>query len=170
MDCLKEGGRVERSRPRSIRQHNECQFDDHRGVPSPTRMLFCLRFGIIGKILRTSVINPALPSTIITADVSHARPKGEESDDRLVRGGARAWPARLEDVLSSPRSDADAADCFQSTFLAAFQLSNREQVRHWPAVLVRLATARSIERLRSNLGPISGPNRSMRATPCPTVR
>ena len=37
--------------------------------------------------------------------------------------------------------DADAADCFQRTFLAAVELV--EPVRHWPAVLVRLATARS---------------------------
>jgi len=43
--------------------------------------------------------------------------------------------------------DADAADCFQRTFLAAVEL--RDPVRHWPAVLVRLATARALEQLRS---------------------
>lgn len=44
--------------------------------------------------------------------------------------------------------DADAADCFQRTFLAAVELDANEPVRHWPAVLIRLATARALERLR----------------------
>jgi RNA polymerase sigma-70 factor (ECF subfamily) len=43
---------------------------------------------------------------------------------------------------------ADAADCFQKTFLAAVELAGRESVRHWPAVLKRLATARALETLR----------------------
>jgi RNA polymerase sigma factor (sigma-70 family) len=45
--------------------------------------------------------------------------------------------------------DADAADCFQRTFLAAFELSGKESVRNWPAVLRRLAITRAIETLRS---------------------
>lgn len=44
--------------------------------------------------------------------------------------------------------DADAADCFQRTFLAAVELAAAEPVRHWPAVLARLATARALEQLR----------------------
>ncbi len=63
--------------------------------------------------------------------------------------GPLVWRIALRLVRNEP----DAADCFQATFLAAFQLAARESVRHWPAVLTRLATARSIERLRSNLGP-----------------
>jgi RNA polymerase sigma-70 factor (ECF subfamily) len=42
--------------------------------------------------------------------------------------------------------DADAADCFQFTFLAALKVAG--PVRHWPAVLVRLATARALDMLR----------------------
>jgi RNA polymerase sigma-70 factor, ECF subfamily len=46
-------------------------------------------------------------------------------------------------------NDADAADCFQRTFLSAVDLAGAEPVRHWPAVLVRLATARALEALRA---------------------
>ena len=44
--------------------------------------------------------------------------------------------------------EADAGDCFQETFVSAWELSRRESVRHWPAVLKRLTTARALERLR----------------------
>ena len=43
---------------------------------------------------------------------------------------------------------ADAEDCFQEAFLDALQLSRRQAVRHWPALLRRLATARAVDRLR----------------------
>lgn len=43
---------------------------------------------------------------------------------------------------------ADAADCFQETFLAALELSRRQPVRNLPGLLVRLATSRAIDRLR----------------------
>lgn len=43
---------------------------------------------------------------------------------------------------------ADTADCFQETFLAAFEVSCRQQVRKVPGLLVRLATTRAIDRLR----------------------
>jgi RNA polymerase sigma-70 factor (ECF subfamily) len=46
-------------------------------------------------------------------------------------------------------NDADAADCFQKTFLDAVELAAREPVRHWPAALSRLATARALDLLRS---------------------
>ena len=70
--------------------------------------------------------------------------------DQLVREhGPLVWRTTFRLL----RREADAADCFQQTFLAAFQFVQRETVKHWPAMLVRLATARSIERLRSNLGP-----------------
>ena len=42
----------------------------------------------------------------------------------------------------------DAADCFQETFLAAFEIAAREPVRNIPGLLVRLATTRAIDRLR----------------------
>jgi RNA polymerase sigma factor (sigma-70 family) len=47
--------------------------------------------------------------------------------------------------------EADAADCFQRTFLAAVELAEREPVRHWPALLRRLATARALEQLRERM-------------------
>jgi RNA polymerase sigma-70 factor (ECF subfamily) len=43
---------------------------------------------------------------------------------------------------------ADAADCFQDTFLAAFELSRAQPVRNLAGLLVRLATTRAIDRLR----------------------
>jgi RNA polymerase sigma-70 factor (ECF subfamily) len=45
-------------------------------------------------------------------------------------------------------NDADAADCFQQTFLGAVELNRREPIREWPALLRRLATARALEQLR----------------------
>lgn len=45
-------------------------------------------------------------------------------------------------------NEADAADCFQRTFVSAVELSAAQAVRDWPAVLRRLATARALEQLR----------------------
>jgi RNA polymerase sigma-70 factor, ECF subfamily len=45
--------------------------------------------------------------------------------------------------------EADAADCFQNTFVGAVALATAEPVRNWPAVLKRLATARALELLRA---------------------
>jgi RNA polymerase sigma-70 factor, ECF subfamily len=44
--------------------------------------------------------------------------------------------------------EADAADCFQRTFISALELSRTGTIRSWPAVLRRLATARALEQLR----------------------
>ena len=46
---------------------------------------------------------------------------------------------------------ADAADCFQETFLAALELSRRQRVRNWPALLRRLCTCRALDELRRRL-------------------
>lgn len=45
---------------------------------------------------------------------------------------------------------ADAMDCYQETFLAAFRSAEggRRPVGHWPSFLVSLATRRAIDRLR----------------------
>lgn len=43
---------------------------------------------------------------------------------------------------------ADAEECFQETFLSALQFSRTQRVRHWTALLQRLATARAVDRLR----------------------
>lgn len=45
-------------------------------------------------------------------------------------------------------NDADAADCFQETFVSALEFCRRQQVRNFPALLSRLATARAIDQLR----------------------
>src|SRR5689334_22597674 len=44
--------------------------------------------------------------------------------------------------------EADAADCFQQTFLSAVEFAEKQTVRDWPALLRRLSTARAIEQLR----------------------
>jgi RNA polymerase sigma-70 factor, ECF subfamily len=49
------------------------------------------------------------------------------------------------------RHDADAADCFQRTFLSALVLSRTQTVRNWPGLLRRLGTARALESLRQRL-------------------
>ncbi|HEX4613579.1 MAG TPA: sigma-70 family RNA polymerase sigma factor [Urbifossiella sp.] len=46
-------------------------------------------------------------------------------------------------------NDADAADCFQKTFLAAIELAVAGPVRHWGGALKRLATARGLDLLRA---------------------
>jgi RNA polymerase sigma-70 factor (ECF subfamily) len=43
---------------------------------------------------------------------------------------------------------ADAEDCYQETFASALKVSGREEVRNWPGLLQRLATARGLEILR----------------------
>ena len=48
-------------------------------------------------------------------------------------------------------NEADAADCFQDTFVSALQLSQRESVRHWPALLRRVATSRALDILRRRI-------------------
>ncbi len=46
-------------------------------------------------------------------------------------------------------NEADAADCFQQTFVAAWELSRREPIANWGALLHRLANARALDCLRS---------------------
>lgn len=43
---------------------------------------------------------------------------------------------------------ADAADCFQETFVSALGFCRRQHVRNFSALLARLATARAIDQLR----------------------
>ena len=49
------------------------------------------------------------------------------------------------------RHEADAADCFQRTFLSALVLSRTQSIRNWPGLLQRLGTARALESLRQRL-------------------
>jgi RNA polymerase sigma-70 factor (ECF subfamily) len=45
-------------------------------------------------------------------------------------------------------NETDAADCFQETFIGALEVSRRQRVRKFAALLIKLATARAIDRLR----------------------
>ena len=45
-------------------------------------------------------------------------------------------------------NEADSNDCFQDTFVSAVKLSRQEEIRSWPAVLKRIATARALDQLR----------------------
>ena len=65
--------------------------------------------------------------------------------DEVIREfGPVVWHTAYRLLGNEP----DAADCFQRTFIAAVELAAAEPVRHWPAVLKRLATARALEQLR----------------------
>jgi RNA polymerase sigma factor (sigma-70 family) len=46
---------------------------------------------------------------------------------------------------------ADALDCYQETFFAAWQFAQRGQVDDWPAFLTKVATRRAIDRLRQRI-------------------
>jgi DNA-directed RNA polymerase specialized sigma24 family protein len=43
---------------------------------------------------------------------------------------------------------ADALDCYQETFLAAWRFAQREPVADWASFLISLATRRAMDRLR----------------------
>ena len=62
----------------------------------------------------------------------------------LAEHGATVWRTvyRLLD------HHADALDCYQETFLAAWRLAEREPVADWPSLLISLATRRAMDRLR----------------------
>lgn len=61
---------------------------------------------------------------------------------------ARHGPVVWQTAYRLLGNRADAADCFQETFLAALEISRREPVRRISGLLVRLATTRAIDRLR----------------------
>ncbi len=62
----------------------------------------------------------------------------------LAEHGATVWRTvyRLLD------HHADALDCYQETFLAAWRFAEREPVADWPSFLISLATRRAMDRLR----------------------
>jgi RNA polymerase sigma-70 factor, ECF subfamily len=62
----------------------------------------------------------------------------------LSRDGPAAWRAAYRIVGN--RADAD--ECFQEACLAALNVSRRQVVRQWSALLRRLAAARAVDRLR----------------------
>ena len=62
----------------------------------------------------------------------------------LSRDGPAAWRAAYRIVGN--RADAD--ECFQEACLAALNVSRRQTVRQWSALLRRLAAARAVDQLR----------------------
>jgi len=54
-------------------------------------------------------------------------------------------------------NDADAADCFQETFVSALKFSQRQRIRNFSGFLMRLATTRAIDLLRQRF-QVSGCN------------
>jgi RNA polymerase sigma-70 factor, ECF subfamily len=68
-------------------------------------------------------------------------------DELMRREGSAVWRT----VYRLVRNEADADECFQETFLAALELSNRQAVRNWPALLQQMATRRAIDRLRKRV-------------------
>lgn len=62
----------------------------------------------------------------------------------LARDGNAVWQTAYR-ILGN-RADAD--DCFQEAFLAALEVSRREQIQHWRGLLRRLAAVRAVDRLR----------------------
>ncbi len=68
--------------------------------------------------------------------------------DEIVRGeGPGVWRT----IYRLVRHQADADECFQETFVAAWQWSHGQNVANWPALLKRLAITRAIDRLRRRL-------------------
>ncbi|HZZ27939.1 MAG TPA: sigma-70 family RNA polymerase sigma factor [Pirellulales bacterium] len=68
-------------------------------------------------------------------------------DELVRREGTAVWRT----IYRLVRNQADADECFQETFVAALELSNRQPVRNWPALLQCLATSRAVDRVRKKL-------------------
>jgi RNA polymerase sigma-70 factor, ECF subfamily len=68
-------------------------------------------------------------------------------DELVHREGSAVWRT----IYRLVRNRADAEECFQETFVAALELSNRQPVRNWPALLQCLATSRAVDRVRKHL-------------------
>lgn len=68
---------------------------------------------------------------------------------------------------------ADALDCYQETFLAAWRFAQREPVADWRPFLVSLATRRATDRLRqryrdrARIARSDGPNEPSSEAECP---
>ncbi|MGD2174898.1 MAG: sigma-70 family RNA polymerase sigma factor [Candidatus Brocadiaceae bacterium] len=76
---------------------------------------------------------------------------------RILREhGRTVWQVAWR--LLGDRSDAE--ECFQETFLSAYEVSCREEVRDWPALLKTLATRRALDLLRAKIRREDGLDRS----------
>ena len=65
----------------------------------------------------------------------------------LREDGPAVWRAARRIV----GNDADADECYQEAFLAALEYSRKKQVLRWRPLLVRIATARAIDRIRRRI-------------------
>jgi len=65
----------------------------------------------------------------------------------LAEHGPRVWRT-IYRVLCH---HADASDCYQETFLAAWRFAERQPVADWRSFLTSLATRRAIDRLRQRV-------------------
>ncbi len=73
--------------------------------------------------------------------------------DLMQRDGKAVWQTAYR--LLGNRADAD--ECFQEAFLAALEVSRREEVHHWGSLLRRLAAVRAVDRLRQRYRRRAGP-------------
>ncbi len=102
--------------------------------------------------IRFLVIKCYGPATIVLT--SRRRQSGKESFQRglqlidwqiiIEKHGPAVWKTAYR--LLGNR--ADAADCFQETFLSALRFRRRRQVRNFQALLIHIATARAMDQLR----------------------
>jgi RNA polymerase sigma-70 factor (ECF subfamily) len=65
-------------------------------------------------------------------------------EEIVRRDGPAVWRTAYR-LLNNP---ADADECFQEAFVAALEVSRREEVGNWRGLLLRLAAARAVDRLR----------------------
>lgn len=69
-------------------------------------------------------------------------------------------------------NDDDARDCFQETFVAAWEYSRKNEVGNWPGLLKRMATVQALDHLRRQLRKTAGPlleQRSIERTRLPRL-
>ena len=94
---------------------------------------------------RILVRNGLVPSTIWLTQQPFIKVLDMTDWSHVVQQhGAIVWRT----VYRLLNNEADAADCFQDTFVSAVKVSEAHAVRNWPGLLTRLATARALERLR----------------------
>src|SRR5688500_10334223 len=71
-------------------------------------------------------------------------------EEVMARDGPAVW--RCVYRLVGHRDK--AKDCCRETFVVAVELCRRQDVRSWPALLLRLATARAVDRPRRRYGRV----------------
>jgi RNA polymerase sigma-70 factor (ECF subfamily) len=72
----------------------------------------------------------------------------DEAKDVVAAHGTAVWRAIARLI---GRTDRDAEDCFQDTFVEFWALARSRQVQHAEALLVRIATRRAIDAIRRRI-------------------